>query len=245
MTARDATGAMLPPSLSIPVPGVTPGVARRWCTNPPLAAPAWIAEPPPIRRPPMPTRRPRVHPKYKTKYRVTRWPEYDRGLVRRGDLSLWISPEAIDAWKPRPSGTRCRRRDRCAGALRRQRRRRADGYFDDREGPGTARPRDGRSRLRHPQCLRRRRRRCPWSCGGHPADRPLQRRTSASILGVHSATPPCAESVPSAAACGSASRATTGKARWRTRSSAGRRSSARRFVLARRRGGRSKPDWGV
>ena len=28
----------------------------------------------------------RVHPKYKTKYRVTNWAAYDRALVQRGDL---------------------------------------------------------------------------------------------------------------------------------------------------------------
>jgi hypothetical protein len=28
----------------------------------------------------------RVHPKYKTKYRVNNWAEYDRALVRRGDI---------------------------------------------------------------------------------------------------------------------------------------------------------------
>ncbi|MGK0220360.1 MAG: hypothetical protein ACI9HE_003871, partial [Planctomycetota bacterium] len=26
----------------------------------------------------------RVHPKYKTKYRVTNWPQYDQALVGRG-----------------------------------------------------------------------------------------------------------------------------------------------------------------
>jgi hypothetical protein len=30
----------------------------------------------------------RVHPKYKTKYRVTNWPEYDRALARRGSQTL-------------------------------------------------------------------------------------------------------------------------------------------------------------
>ena len=54
----------------------------------------------------MSTKRSRVHPKYKTKYRVTNWSDYDRGLIRRGDLTLWISPEAIDTWRPTPSGTR-------------------------------------------------------------------------------------------------------------------------------------------
>ena len=50
----------------------------------------------------------RVHPKYKTKYRVTNWESYDRALVRRGDITLWLSPEAVAAWKPghigRPGG---------------------------------------------------------------------------------------------------------------------------------------------
>ncbi len=32
----------------------------------------------------------RVHPKYKTKYRVNNWAEYDRALVQRGDITLWI-----------------------------------------------------------------------------------------------------------------------------------------------------------
>ena len=41
----------------------------------------------------------RVHPKYKARYRVTNWREYERGLVQRGDVTDWLSPEAIDAWK--------------------------------------------------------------------------------------------------------------------------------------------------
>jgi hypothetical protein len=48
----------------------------------------------------------RVHPKYKTKYRVTNWAQYDRALVQRGDITLWITPEAIKAWKPRASRRR-------------------------------------------------------------------------------------------------------------------------------------------
>ncbi len=42
----------------------------------------------------------RVHPKYKTKYRVSNWSEYDRALVRRGEITLWISEDAIEDWKP-------------------------------------------------------------------------------------------------------------------------------------------------
>ena len=48
----------------------------------------------------------RVHPKYKTKYRVSNWAEYDRALVQRGDITLWISTDATKPWKPAPSGRR-------------------------------------------------------------------------------------------------------------------------------------------
>ncbi len=34
------------------------------------------------------------------------WPDYDRALVARGDLTLWITPEAIEVWRPAPSGRR-------------------------------------------------------------------------------------------------------------------------------------------
>lgn len=34
----------------------------------------------------------------KAKYKVTNWAEYDRGLVRRGDIRFWIDEEAIKAW---------------------------------------------------------------------------------------------------------------------------------------------------
>ena len=48
----------------------------------------------------------RVHPKYKTKYRVRNWASYDRALIRRGDITLWLSPAAIAAWEPDGAGTR-------------------------------------------------------------------------------------------------------------------------------------------
>ena len=48
----------------------------------------------------------RVHPKYKAKYRVNNWAEYDRALVQRGDITLWISEDAIASWKPAPTGLR-------------------------------------------------------------------------------------------------------------------------------------------
>ena len=48
----------------------------------------------------------KVHPTYKTKYRVANWPAYNRALVRRGDVTVWLSSEAITAWTPRRSGRR-------------------------------------------------------------------------------------------------------------------------------------------
>ena len=48
----------------------------------------------------------RVHPKYKTKYRVRNWASYERALIGRGNITIWLSPAAIAAWKP--EGTRTR-----------------------------------------------------------------------------------------------------------------------------------------
>ena len=46
----------------------------------------------------------KVHPKYKTQYRVGNWQAYERALVQRGDITLWFSANAIDAWRPSLSG---------------------------------------------------------------------------------------------------------------------------------------------
>ena len=48
----------------------------------------------------------RVHPTYKTKYRVKNWASYDRALVRRGDVTVWFSAAAIAAWEPAGVGRR-------------------------------------------------------------------------------------------------------------------------------------------
>ena len=50
--------------------------------------------------------RSRIHPACKTKYRVANWASYDRALIRRGDVTLWLSPEAIATWQPAGIGTR-------------------------------------------------------------------------------------------------------------------------------------------
>ena len=39
----------------------------------------------------------------KQRYRVRNWPEYEAGLRKRGDLTLWFSEEAIAAWQA-PTG---------------------------------------------------------------------------------------------------------------------------------------------
>lgn len=54
----------------------------------------------------MGTKKSKVHPKFKTKYRVRNWAEYDRALVRRGDLTIWLSEDALDSWTPTNNGRR-------------------------------------------------------------------------------------------------------------------------------------------
>ena len=54
----------------------------------------------------MPSTKSRVHPKYKTKYRVGNWSDYDRALVERGSLTIWLSPDAIARWSAKPSRRR-------------------------------------------------------------------------------------------------------------------------------------------
>jgi hypothetical protein len=54
----------------------------------------------------MSSKRSRIHPKYKTKYRVKNWAAYDKALVARGDITLWITPEALEAWRPGRTGRR-------------------------------------------------------------------------------------------------------------------------------------------
>ena len=47
----------------------------------------------------------RSHYKHaKSQYRVRNWPEYETGLRRHGDLTVWLSDEALVAWRETPSG---------------------------------------------------------------------------------------------------------------------------------------------
>jgi hypothetical protein len=42
------------------------------------------------------------------KYRVRNWPEYNKALISRGSLTLWVDEQAVSAWsrqdKPRGRG---------------------------------------------------------------------------------------------------------------------------------------------
>jgi hypothetical protein len=40
----------------------------------------------------------------KAPYRIRNWPAYEGGLRSRGDLTVWLSNDAINSWRARPSG---------------------------------------------------------------------------------------------------------------------------------------------
>jgi DDE family transposase len=55
----------------------------------------------------MPTSTRGAQPRRKTVYRVRNWADYDRALVARGALTLWISESVLHSWRyqgPRPRG---------------------------------------------------------------------------------------------------------------------------------------------
>jgi transposase len=54
---------------------------------------------------------PRRHKIPKARYKIANWAEYDAALRRRGSLTVWVTPEAIAAWTPAPTGRRGRPRD--------------------------------------------------------------------------------------------------------------------------------------
>ena len=45
----------------------------------------------------------KVHPRYKTKYRVANWAAYNQALVRRGDVTVWVSSDADRLTEVRPA----------------------------------------------------------------------------------------------------------------------------------------------
>ena len=48
------------------------------------------------------------HPKYNKKYKVTNWSSYDRSLVNREDITLWLLDDVIELVNHCPKQT-CRR----------------------------------------------------------------------------------------------------------------------------------------
>lgn len=50
----------------------------------------------------------RRHKNPRARYRVESWSAYDAALRRRGDLTVWVTPEAIAAWTPAKTGRRGR-----------------------------------------------------------------------------------------------------------------------------------------
>ena len=44
----------------------------------------------------------------KATYRVRNWAEYNRSLVSRGSITIWIDEEVIATWHPQPKGRRQR-----------------------------------------------------------------------------------------------------------------------------------------
>ena len=40
----------------------------------------------------------------KSRYRVSNWAEYEVGLQKRGDLTVWLSDTALDTWRAPASG---------------------------------------------------------------------------------------------------------------------------------------------
>ena len=51
---------------------------------------------------PFKANRDRRHHIPKQRHRVTNWAEYDAGLRARGSLTVWFTPEAIEAWRAEP-----------------------------------------------------------------------------------------------------------------------------------------------
>ena len=51
---------------------------------------------------PFKTNAARRHHIPRQKHRVTNWAEYDAGLRARGSLTVWFTPEAVEAWQAEP-----------------------------------------------------------------------------------------------------------------------------------------------
>ena len=55
-------------------------------------------------------------PESKSKYKVVNWSDYNKSLINRGDITLWISPEARKSWyaeEPIQQGAQFKYSDDC------------------------------------------------------------------------------------------------------------------------------------
>lgn len=43
-----------------------------------------------------------------TKYHIRNWSEYNRALVNRGGLTIWLSKESLEKWNAEPTSQRGR-----------------------------------------------------------------------------------------------------------------------------------------
>jgi hypothetical protein len=48
----------------------------------------------------------RRHSKFRQKFRVRNWAEYEKSLRDRGDITIWVTPEGVAAWTPSTNGKR-------------------------------------------------------------------------------------------------------------------------------------------
>src|SRR4030042_2859870 len=53
----------------------------------------------------------------KNKYRIKNWKAYNKSLVQRGSLTVYIEQEAIDGWKAKPQGKQGRQKEYSAAAI--------------------------------------------------------------------------------------------------------------------------------
>lgn len=56
-------------------------------------------------------------PMSKDKYRVRNWSEYNRGLINRGRINIWLEQEVVEQWKPDHTGKAGRPREYSDSAI--------------------------------------------------------------------------------------------------------------------------------
>jgi hypothetical protein len=70
-------------------------------------------------QPPKPEKKPKKPKPPKDKYRLTNWPDYNKALINRGFVTLWLDEDTLANWYfqgPRPAGGLYRYSDQCIQA---------------------------------------------------------------------------------------------------------------------------------